>query len=52
MPSSHMGLELPPRGGGVERVIFKQLLIAGAILVNQIDGGVNEVLSVLIMAKK
>ncbi|KAI9755898.1 MAG: L-galactonate dehydratase [Chaenotheca gracillima] len=38
------------------RVIFKQLLMAGAIDVCQIDacrmGGVNEVLAVLLMAKK
>ncbi|KXX81542.1 L-galactonate dehydratase [Madurella mycetomatis] len=54
---------LRPYGIGVatgemcqNRVIFKQLLMAGAIDVCQIDacrmGGVNEVLSVLLMAKK
>ena len=38
------------------RVIFKQLIVSGAIDVCQIDacrmGGVNEVLAVLLMAKK
>ena len=38
------------------RVIFKQLLMSGAIDVCQIDacrmGGVNEVLAVLLMARK
>jgi L-galactonate dehydratase len=54
---------LRPYGIGVatgemcqNRVIFKQLLMAGAIDVCQIDacrmGGVNEVLAVLLMAKK
>ncbi|KAA8895861.1 L-galactonate dehydratase [Sphaerosporella brunnea] len=54
---------LKPYGIGVatgemcqNRVIFKQLLMSGAIDVCQIDacrlGGVNEVLSVLLMAKK
>ncbi|KAI9821193.1 MAG: L-galactonate dehydratase [Pycnora praestabilis] len=55
--------ELKPLGIGVatgemcqNRVIFKQLLQAGAIDVCQIDacrmGGVNEVLAVILMAKK
>jgi L-alanine-DL-glutamate epimerase-like enolase superfamily enzyme len=54
---------LKPFGVGVatgehcqNRVVFKQLLQAGSIDVCQIDacrlGGVNEVLSVLLMAKK
>ena len=54
---------LKPHGIGVatgemcqNRVIFKQLLMCGAIDVCQIDacrmGGVNEVLAVLLMAKK
>ncbi|KAK5662013.1 hypothetical protein OQA88_10124 [Cercophora sp. LCS_1] len=54
---------LRPYGIGVatgemcqNRVVFKQLLMAGAIDVCQIDacrmGGVNEVLAVLLMAKK
>lgn len=54
---------LKPHGIGVatgemcqNRVIFKQLLMTGAIDVCQIDacrmGGVNEVLAVLLMAKK
>lgn len=54
---------LRPHGIGVatgemcqNRVVFKQLLMAGAIDVCQIDacrmGGVNEVLAVLLMAKK
>ncbi|RYP81821.1 hypothetical protein DL770_005776 [Monosporascus sp. CRB-9-2] len=54
---------LKPYGIGVatgemcqNRVVFKQLLMAGAIDVCQIDacrmGGVNEVLAVLLMAKK
>lgn len=54
---------LRPLGVGVatgemcqNRVVFKQLLMAGAIDVCQIDacrlGGVNEVLAVLLMAKK
>ncbi|KAI9797907.1 MAG: L-galactonate dehydratase [Sarcosagium campestre] len=54
---------LKPLGIGVatgemcqNRVIFKQLLMAGAIDVCQIDacrlGGVNEVLAVMLMAKK
>lgn len=54
---------LKPYGVGVatgemcqNRVMFKQLLMAGAIDVCQIDacrlGGVNEVLAVLLMAKK
>ncbi|KAI0025963.1 L-galactonate dehydratase [Xylariomycetidae sp. FL0641] len=54
---------LRPRGIGVatgemcqNRVVFKQLLMSGAIDVCQIDacrlGGVNEVLAVLLMAKK
>ncbi|KAI1737370.1 L-galactonate dehydratase [Xylaria scruposa] len=54
---------LRPLGIGVatgemcqNRVVFKQLLMAGAIDVCQIDacrlGGVNEVLAVLLMAKK
>jgi L-galactonate dehydratase len=54
---------LKPHGIGVatgemcqNRVIFKQLLASGAIVVCQIDacrmGGVNEVLAVLLMAKK
>lgn len=38
------------------RVVFKQLIVSGAIDVCQIDacrlGGVNEVLAVLLMAKK
>ena len=54
---------LRPLGIGVatgemcqNRVIFKQLIVSGAIDVCQIDacrlGGVNEVLAVLLMAKK
>ena len=54
---------LKPHGIGVatgehcqNRVIFKQLLQAGSIDVCQIDacrlGGVNEVMSVLLLAKK
>lgn len=54
---------LRPHGIGVatgemcqNRVIFKQLLMSGAIDVCQIDacrlGGINEVLAVLLMAKK
>ena len=54
---------LRPHGIGVatgemcqNRVVFKQMLMAGAIDVCQIDacriGGVNEVLAVLLMAKK
>ena len=54
---------LKPLGIGVatgemcqNRVIFKQLIMSGAIDVCQIDacriGGVNEVLAVLLMAKK
>jgi len=54
---------LAPRGIGVatgehchNRVVFKQLLQAGAISFCQVDacrlGGVNEVLAVLLMAKK
>ena len=54
---------LRPLGVGVatgemcqNRVIFKQLIMSGAIDVCQIDacrmGGVNEVLAVLLMAKK
>ena len=38
------------------RIIFKQLLVSGAIQIAQIDacrvGGVNEVLAILLMAKK
>jgi L-galactonate dehydratase len=54
---------LKPLGIGVatgemcqNRVIFKQLLASGAIDICQVDacrmGGINEVLSVLLMAKK
>jgi L-galactonate dehydratase len=54
---------LKPLGIGVatgemcqNRVIFKQLLSSGAIDICQVDacrmGGVNEVLAVLLMAKK